>query len=45
MVAPVSIGAGLRLFPEAREKHTWAPSGTVQWESSAARIDIYRLQV
>lgn len=42
MVAPVSIGDGLRVFPASRRKLEWALDRTVTFETSPARIDVYR---
>ena len=40
MVFPVSIGAGMRVFPEERTKRAWKVTGTKQWDDGV-RVDTY----
>lgn len=41
MVFPVSIGAGLRVFPDTHKRSTWSLSDTTSF-GSGVRVDTYR---
>ena len=41
MVFPVTIGPGLRVFPDTLRKTTWTLAGSVSFPS-AVRVDTYQ---